>query len=475
MIEQDKAALRKLLAPAIVRLGFRESSGSGHFGFRTRGSSDPGGDALLLGDEMHAMTIAPTGAGKTVNCTVPVLLQYPGPMVVFDCKGELAEITARHRQRMGQEVLVVDPLRITRFTPARFNPLDIVEPDALDAPDEARSMAEVLLPDRYDSRDAFWRSRGLHFLTAGMLHAVHDMPKRRRNLVTLRDVVQGMGKKIGRSGPPSDQSREIVSRHPEVTRLNDLMDFGSPETVGGMLHFAMEGVGFIRGDLIEDSLSGSDVSLDAITDGAPMTIYLVLPPHLLQSHQALLRSWFGSVFAALFRRRTRPALATLLILDEAAQLGTFGPLRTAITLLRGYGLQTWSFWQDPSQIVSLYPNDHRTLINNCGLIEAFGAKGAAAWSQLGDLLGQDIGRFGRIGADQMLIQHEGQLELARRIDYRTDPELAPLADPNPIYASTRGPLRRNSPQVPQRPRNGSEASDQEDLQSFVEAIRQRHS
>src|SRR5690606_23171801 len=160
------------------------------------------------------------------------------------------------------------------------------------------------------------------------------------------------------------------------------------ETVGGMLHFAMEGVGFIRGELIEYSRPGSDVSLDTITEGAPATIHLVLPPPLMESHQALLRRWPGAPVAALLRRRTRPLRATMLLIDEAAQLGAFAPLRTAITLLRGYGLQTWSFWQDPSQLTRLYP-DYRTLINNCGLIQTFGAKGQAAWSQIADLLGQD--------------------------------------------------------------------------------------
>src|SRR3546814_14619691 len=50
------------------------------------------------------------------------------------------------------------------------------------------------------------------------------------------------------------------------------------------------------------------------------------------------------------RRRARPEASTLFVLDEAAQLGTFNELRQAVTLLRGYGLQTWSFWQDASQL-----------------------------------------------------------------------------------------------------------------------------
>ena len=49
--------------------------------------------------------------------------------------------------------------------------------------------------------------------------------------------------------------------------------------------------------------------------------------------------------------------STLMLLDEAAQLGTLPQLRQAITLLRGYGVRVWSFWQDLSQLINLYPND----------------------------------------------------------------------------------------------------------------------
>ena len=44
-----------------------------------------------------------------------------------------------------------------------------------------------------------------------------------------------------------------------------------------------------------------------------------------------------------------------------------------MTLLRGYGLQTWSFWQDPSQLQNLYPNDWPTMVNNCRAVQCFGA------------------------------------------------------------------------------------------------------
>ena len=78
-------------------------------------------------------------------------------------------------------------------------------------------------------------------------------------------------------------------------------------------------------------------------DSAPLTIFIVLPSHMLSSYGRLLRLWIGTLLAAITRRRSRPAKPTLFILDEAAQLGELEELRLAVTLLRDYGLQTWGF------------------------------------------------------------------------------------------------------------------------------------
>ena len=53
------------------------------------------------------------------------------------------------------------------------------------------------------------------------------------------------------------------------------------------------------------------------------------------------------------KRRSFPCESSLI--DEAAQLGTLDELRSAITLMRGYGVKGWSFWQDLSQLQRIYP------------------------------------------------------------------------------------------------------------------------
>lgn len=430
-----------------TRIAWKSAKQNSPLGFTAGMASTGDGarEAIALPDEAHIMTIAPTGAGKTVNCIVPVLLQYPGSMIVLDPKGEAAIITARRRREMGHKVLIIDPMRVTGLPSSSFNPLDLVEPDSAEAADDARALAGWLMPAEFDSRDVFWRNRAMHLIGAAILNAVTDYLPEARNLVTVRDILHRMTRGAVRApdGSPAKQAGHILSRHPDVARVNDMLDFGAPETLGGMFHTALEGVGFVRGPLIEQSLSHSDFSLDEITEGAPVTIHLVLPGQYTPSHGILLKLWLGTLFAAVMRRRGRPKLPTLLLLDEAALLGpAFQPLRTAITLLRGYGLQTWSFWQDLSQLSQLYPNDWRSMVNNCRIVQCFGAHSETAWHELGTLLGADLRGLGPIDRSTMLIQRDGVVELAERIDYRTDPQMRGQFDPNPIYTQQSGPLRR---------------------------------
>lgn len=450
------------------------------FNARPPSGSSWRGDGVHLPDDTHLMTIAPTGAGKGVSCLIPALLQYPGPVIVFDPKGENAAVTARRRREMGQKVIVVDPFHVSGEPPARFNPLDFVEADTAEVADDATAIAEMLMSPHFDLRNSFWRDRALHFLTTAVIHAVTDFYPGRRNLSTVRDIVHRMSKLANRSavgvvGKETVASFALKSRSPEVNRLNDLFDLGAIETVGGMLHTALDGVGFVSGQLVEQSLSESDFNLDDVTEGEPLTIYLVLPPHLIPSHGALLRVWLGTLFNALMRRTRRPEHSTLLLLDEAAQLGSFQPLQTAVTLLRGYGLQTWSFWQDASQLVQTFPQDWRSLVNNCGIVQLFGPRAIESAAVLGlpDVDGAAGNSSGCGGSDILVFDRDGGC-LAERLDYRTDPAFDGLFDQNPLHRRAGGRIRK--PKVRHRGLPAAEPSDKtglpaSDFRQIYKAIR----
>ena len=389
-------------------------------------------DPILFDGEGHLITIAPTGSGKGTGCIIPALLRHPGPVIVIDPKGENYAVTARRRREMGHEVILLDPVGLTGEAGNTLNPLDIVDIDHPSSVDEIAALAGALWPGEMHAGDMFWRSRGNQLLLGLILHLLYDHPPEMRTFAEVRRLV---ARALASPSDVLDAMR--ASRHPEAVQIASVLQIPAEETLGGIVSFAQEGVSFFRGQLVHDTTAATDFDLGAITRGAPVSIYLVLPPHMLESHGRLLRLWITVMMIAVSRRRGRPKHATLFILDEAAQLGALPQLRQAITLMRGYGLQTWSFWQDLSQLRRLYPDDWQTMVNNCSVIQAFGAKNLAAAREMAGLTG-----FARpdevlsLDASEMLLSNAGdETVIARRPSYLTDPAFDGLFDANPLHGA----------------------------------------
>lgn len=283
-------------------------------------------------------------------------------------------VTAERRRALGQQVVVLDPMGITDQPADRFNPLDLIQPDEISGVDDAAALVAALLPENLaGDKNEYWISRARQLLLACLLHVVTDLPKEKRTLTELRRIVNTMA-----ADQEAGARRLEGSRHPEGRSIAENLRIGARETLGGIISFAQEGVAFLRGPQLQAAVEATSFPLEGVTRGDPLSIYIVVPPHMLVSHGRFLRLWISGLLTLVMRRRARPARPTLFILDEAAQLGTLDELRVAVTLLRGYGLQTWSFWQDVSQLQALYPRDWQTMVNNCKVFQAFGANNSGS-------------------------------------------------------------------------------------------------
>ncbi len=183
------------------------------------------------------------------------------------------------------------------------------------------------------------------------------------------------------------------------------------------------------------SISRSTIDLSAVREGAPLTIYIVIPPDKLESHSALLRLWVGTLLLTVMGRKRRPKRSTLFLLDECAQLGEFGPLRQAMTLMRGYGLQVWPFFQDLSQLQRLYPKDWQTIFNNAGVFQLFGVANHLMARESADLIGDiDADVLRSMASDRQIVSVSGKEGISCRIpDYLTDEAFVGDWDPNPMF------------------------------------------
>ena len=389
-------------------------------------------NAIEFNGDGHLITIAPTGAGKGRSCIIPNLLNYQGSAIVVDPKGETYKVTARARKAMGQRLVRLDPFHlISDEQPDSFNPFDILEFTGSVVNDEVRAMVEAILGESANFRgDPFWDEAARSLIAGLALYLATHIDSSKRNLIELRtllykdDVVYGIAKTLDEEGGMLKEAYEEMSTYlqaAERTRADILTSaqhyfrqYGSPS--------------------IKNCLSTTSFDLSDLLQGNPTTIYIVVPPSKLISHHRLLRAWIGAFIALISTRKEIPIYRTILLLDEAAQLGYFRALETAITLLRGYGLTTWSFWQDMSQLRQLYPHSWESLLNNCAVVQLFGFRNYKVARDFGEIMGVGAESLRDIAPDEqaLIIDNEGPL-LARKLDYLADKLFQGQFDPNPHY------------------------------------------
>jgi type IV secretion system protein VirD4 len=386
---------------------------------------------MLYGEDRHLLTIAPTGAGKGRGVIIPNLLRFEGSVIVIDPKGETWHVTARRRREMGQQVLLLDPFQAVGRRTDSLNPFDLFDrPGALlDA--DAEMLASLLAGDAGFHKEPFWDNWG-RSLMAGVIAAVAETggPADRhfgrvREILMSDDAVYNLATLIENHDNLNRLSKQNISSFLPITE----------QTRSGILSTAQSYLKVVNSDSALRSLTRSTIDLDMVREGAPMTIYIVIPPDKLESHGALLRLWVGALMLTVMGRRRRPKRSTLFLLDECAQLGEFGPLRQSMTLLRGYGLQVWPFFQDLSQLQRLYPKDWRTIFNNAGVFQLFGVANHLMAKESADLIGDvEADQLRAMQKDRQIITIAGEKAVQCRLpDYLEDATFKGLWDPNPMF------------------------------------------
>ncbi|MCA1779512.1 MAG: type IV secretory system conjugative DNA transfer family protein [Xanthomonadaceae bacterium] len=380
----------------------------------------------------HLMSFAPTGAGKGIGAVIPALLSYPGPVIVVDPKGENYAVTARRRREMGHEVICLDPfdsIQDQHFD-ACFNPLELVDPRSPNVADDAMMLAEALSYQTLMENDPFWHVRGKQLLAGLILHVAGTQPGPEKTLQAVSELLYSGRDQL------ADLCRLMAgSRLPLVRATPSIINNTAERMVDSILAMSQTNLGFLGSASVQRATSRSTFDPRAITRGDPVSVYLIIPPEKLESHAPLLRIWIAALMKLILNRRGRVERNTLFILDEAAQLGHFPPLRQAITLLRGYGLQTWSFWQDLSQLKRLYKHDWETMYNNCRAHQYFGITTPYLAEQIARLtLHDDLFEILDLDSDEMLLSLAGDRPvIAQRPNYLIDTPFKHQFDPNPYH------------------------------------------
>lgn len=381
-------------------------------------------------EEGHLLTVAPTGAGKGVSCIIPALLAWQGPAIVIDPKGENYAVTGARRRAMGQKVHVIDPFGVTDCAqPASLNPFDILGPVKQASVDDMRVMADACTMGRsFKNNDPYWDNRAGQLITEAIRYCCEGLDK--PTLMDARLVVELFDDKA--SGEISGAEMDVC--HPHIAHRFHPKGMAKGRTRTCIASVAMDHLAFLTTGALK-SLWHSTIDLKKVERGDPMTIYLVLPTDKLMTHGKLLRLWLVTLFTALSRRRMKPRVPTLVLADEAAQLGEMKELISAITLMRGFGVRVWTFWQDLSQLSKTYPGDWAAILNNSSTQQYFGATTPMAARLLQDYLGDTCPRpASSLKPGDLVLYRPGHAAvIARKPNYLADAMFAELYESNPFH------------------------------------------
>jgi type IV secretion system protein VirD4 len=391
-------------------------------------------EPLAHDSDAHLITIAPTGAGKGRSGVIPALLTYPSSTLTLDIKGENYLVTGRRRRQMGHRVVALDPFGMVVSEGDGLNPFDLFALPGSHPDCDAEMLAELVTGGvSMMSKDLFWDFTGRGLLTGLIGLAAEDDDPARRNLGAVidgmfnDDVDYNIAVQLDQH-----KFRCALARRELAAYLSHESERCRPSVRSTAQTFVKS----LGGEAVRRTLSRTTFDLNDWLRGEKLDIFLIFPPDKLESHRPLLRLLIGTLLVVLMRRTSVPASRTLLLIDEAAQLGQLPHLKTALTLLRGYGATVWTFWQDLSQLRASFGGDWETVLNNSGVVQAYGMTNGRMASACAEVLGVGTGELLGLGPnEQVLLRPRCGPRVARRVDYLTDAVFAGLFDPNPRHAS----------------------------------------
>lgn len=415
-------------------LGRNRSAAASPMGFTSGGRRAPEPmteEYVVDASDGHGMIFAPTGAGKKRNILAPTLLSATNSMIVLDVKGELARETAAHRRDvLGHDVHILDPWKLVTDAPDSFNPLDVIDPKDESLADDCFALSSLLI-DQAPIKEAYWDDSAQAVVAGLICHVVECAKESDRSLrrvwriANADDPIYGMATLL-----------DTLPVHPFArAQMAGLLALSADNTRSCIVSVMHQHLRVFAGERVQKAVERTSFDLQKLKSGAPVTLYIVVPWLKLKSHAPLLRLWLSALMSVLFSRERPPERPTLLLLDEAAQLGRMDQIPQAVTLSRGFGVRCLLFLQSHAQLRTLYPNDHEVLMENCATLATFGHTGFSMSQGMSNALGDiSADRLFAMTGDEIAVRRAGEMtRILTRLDYVRDPELAGLAAPDRMH------------------------------------------
>ncbi|AXT41985.1 hypothetical protein D1821_06060 [Phaeobacter inhibens] len=336
-------------------------------------------------------------------------------------KGENARLTAERRGKgrgvpsggLGQDVFVIDPFGVSGVADeylAGFNPLADLNPHSDDFIDECDAIADALVVQEGKGQNEYFYDaarlvlRG--YIAWVVAHAdIRDTSLNEvKRLLFLRRIANADG---SLASPESEQIPDVNDPALTFNQLVGLM-LGDPrfahgipfeaastllslgdKEFGSVMSTIRNQIGFISSPPMARTLSDSGRTPNLLSwKQGRQSVYLCLPAGRMHRHFRLFRLFINRLLNAIEADEQKPDTPALMILDEMHVLGHMKSLETAAGLIAGFGVRIWSFFQDMSQLKSIYGERWETFLGNASIFQSFGLNDLGTLKYVSERLGQ---------------------------------------------------------------------------------------
>jgi len=387
---------------------------------------DAEGRPLFFDGEIHGLTLAPAGSGKTIAFSIPALCHSPLPIIVSDFKGTLAVMTKSLRERQHrQEVFCVNPAHLYADhlgTPARYNPIQILLDDWMaaernkDLIADAQSIALQLCPEpTATGENTFFRNGSRKILVFVLVFLIVYHGADKATLSEALSLVRNV-KQLIEACKLAMTSTILNSELADMAaELHYRLTAQDTRQVDSFLEGAVQALtAFSASGWLAESTSTCDFRFKNLKDH-PATVYLIADPTKMK----VFAPWMGLMgWAAITeltrRQNTNPVF---FLLDEATNF-RIENLSNSLTGLREFGIRVWFVIQELEEYARVYGRESlETLLSQTEVKQIFGASGAKTCELISRMLGEQTVKavnvnLGRTRYDP-IIQSVG--EQARRL------------------------------------------------------------
>ncbi|MGH7758934.1 MAG: type IV secretory system conjugative DNA transfer family protein, partial [Candidatus Dormibacteria bacterium] len=288
----------------------------------------------------HLLALGPTGSGKSSGLAIPAILEWPGPVVVTDPKGELVSSTLAHRRRLGRVAIFAPLMRPS----AAWNPVASI------ASSEDALRVATFLMSRPPEREPFW-----HDLARQLLHGM--LIEASQQGLTLARLLESL------QVEPAETLAAKLS-HPVARRLAQGALSGGERTAMGVVATLVSQLGAYGSDQVAQATAESDFDPKAMAGGGLGTLYCVVAPHDAPVLRGLVSALISCCWRGLFAAPPQPP--ALFVLDEFTQLTNLPELPALAQLGRSQGVRLLLMAQDLGSITATYGREAAgALWSNC--------------------------------------------------------------------------------------------------------------